>query len=81
MPIPFLVQLAIGVAINYVGYLLMPKPKQEKPPSTEDLENPTAEAGRPIPVVFGSLTVQSPNDIGFWDKESHTRPMKSGGKK
>lgn len=81
MAVNFLVQLAIGVALAYVSFLLAPKPKQPKPPSTEDLESPTAEAGRPIPVIFGSLTLQSPNNIGFWDKESVTRKMKSGGKK
>lgn len=81
MPIPFVAQLVIGVALSYVGYLLQPKPKQPKPPSTSDIENPTAEAGRPKPVVFGSLTVQSPNNIGWWDKEARKRAAKSGGKK
>lgn len=81
MPIPFLAQLAIGVALAYVSFLLMPKPKQPKPPATEDLESPTAEAGRPIPVIFGSLTMKSPNNIGYWDKASVTRKLKSGGKK
>jgi len=81
MPAPFLTQLAIGIALSFVGYLLAPKPKQPKPPSTEELENPTAEAGRPVMVVFGSLTIESPNNMGYWDKESVTRKFKSGGKK
>lgn len=80
MPIPFLVSLVLGVALSFIGYLLAPKPKQPKPPSTEDLESPTADAGRPIPVIFGSLTITSPNNIGYWDKESVTRKVK-GGKK
>lgn len=81
MPIPFLVQLAVGVALSYVGYLLMPKPKAPKPPSVDDLETPTAEAGRPIPVVFGSMTVQSPNNIGFWDKQMVSREANTSGGK
>ncbi|ARB05719.1 tail assembly structural protein [Synechococcus virus S-ESS1] len=80
MPIPFLLQLAIGIGLAYVGYLLMPKPKPPKPPSVEDLESPTAEAGRPIPAIFGSMTIASPNNMGYWDKEVVTRKV-GGGKK
>lgn len=83
MPIPFLVQLVIGIALSYVAYLLAPKPKAAKPPAVEDLENPTAEAGRPIPVVFGSMTISSLNNMGYWDKETIRRDVEtgSGGKK
>lgn len=66
--IPFLIQLAIGVGLQVIGYLLMPKPKTEKPSEVEDLENPTAEAGRPIPVVFGEVEVKGVNVIFFGDK-------------
>lgn len=83
MPIPFLVQLAIGIALSFIGYLLAPKPKAPKPPAAQDMESPTAEAGRPIPVVFGSLTVQSLNNLGYWDKQTIQRDVavESGGKK
>ncbi|AET42300.1 tail assembly chaperone [Ruegeria phage DSS3-P1] len=80
MPLPFIASLLIGVALQVVGYLLMPKPKQPRPPSLEDFKEPTAEAGRPIPVVFGSITVQSPNNLGHWDKEVVTRHIKSSKK-
>lgn len=79
MALPFLGRLLVGIALQVLGYLLAPKPKQAKPPSTSDLEDPTAEAGRPIPVIFGSVTIQSPNNLGFWDKKVATR--KIGGKK
>lgn len=81
MAINFLLQLALGVVMMIVGYMLMPKPKVEKPPSTEDLDDPTAEAGRPIPVIFGSLKMKSPNVMGYWDKESLHRKPRSKGKK
>jgi hypothetical protein len=77
MPIPFLVSMAIGIAISFVGYLLMPKPKGPKLPSLSDLEDPTAESGRPIPVLFGSMTIQSPNNLGYWDKEMIKRKARS----
>lgn len=81
MPIPFIVTLLIGIALNVIGYLLMPKPKQPKPPEMADQEEPTAESGRPIPVVFGSMTISSPNNMGWWDKEMLTRDVSTGGKK
>jgi hypothetical protein len=83
MPIPWIAQLLIGLALAFVSYLLAPKPKQPKPPAAKDLESPTAEAGRPIPVVFGSVTVSSLNNLGYWDKETIRRdvPTGEGGKK
>lgn len=81
MPAPFLVQLLIGIALNVVGYLLMPKPKGPKPEAVKDQEAPTAESGRPIPVIFGSITIQSPNLLDWYDKETVIRDVSSGGKK
>jgi len=81
MPIPFLLQLVIGVGLSIVGYMLMPKPKQQKPEAMQEQEDPTAEAGKPIPVVFGSITLESPNLIGFFDKEMIERTVRTGGKK
>lgn len=75
MAIPFLVQLAIGVVLAVVGYILMPKPPGPKPPSLSDFEAPTAEAGRPIPVVFGSITISGLNNMGDWDKDINEREV------
>ncbi len=76
MAINFFIQLAVGLALNVIGYLLMPKPKQPKPPALKDLEGPTAEAGRPIPVVMGSMTIVGLNNLGDWDKQIRTRETK-----
>lgn len=81
MAIPFLAQLAIGVGFLFVGYLLMPKPKQAKPPSVDDLKEPTAESGRPIPVIVGSIRADDPNILFYGDKDINTREVSSGGKK
>lgn len=83
MPIPFIVSVLISVALSVISYMLMPKPKPPKPPAAKDLESPTAEAGRPVPVTFGSITIMSANNMGYWDKETIQRdvPVDSGGKK
>lgn len=81
MALPFIAQLAIGLGLLFVGYLLMPKPKQPKPPSLDDLKEPTAETGRPIPVIFGSIRADDPNIIFYGDKGINHREVSSGGKK
>ena len=55
------VTLLITIAINIAAYLLTPKPKTAKPEAAQDLEQPTADAGRPIPVIFGTVTVKGVN--------------------
>ena len=68
-PISALIMFAIALAMQVVAYLLMPKPKQPKPDAARDLENPVAEAGKPIPVVFGTVTVKGLNVLWFGDKQ------------
>lgn len=60
--------ILVGLAFQILGYLLAPRPEGQEPPSKDDVETPTAERGKPIPVVFGSVTIMSPNNIGMWDK-------------
>lgn len=80
MALPWLGQLLVGLLLNIVSYLIAPKPKQEQPPSTEDLTEPTAEAGRPMVVVMGSMRVKGSNILGAWDKQSVHRKAKKGKK-
>lgn len=64
----FFIQLAVGIALMVIAFAIMPKPKRDQPDATRDLDNPTAEAGRPIPVVFGTMTVKSANVLWYGDK-------------
>lgn len=68
----FVIQLAIGLALSVISYLLTPRPKQQQPDATKDIEKPTSETGRPIPVVFGTLTIKSPNCLFYTDVVKHT---------
>ena len=70
--VAWLVPLLIGLALNIVSYLLMPKPKSAKPEAAKDMDDPTAEAGREMTVVFGEVTVKSPNCLWFGEKSSST---------
>lgn len=66
--VPLLVQLAIGIGVQVVGYLLMPKPKAKTDTEVKELDDPTAEGGRPIPVIFGEKDVKDVNVLWFGDK-------------
>lgn len=63
--------ILIQLAMLVVSYVLTPKPKVAKPPAAEQSENPVAEAGMPIPKVFGTMRVKSLNTLWFGDKYVH----------
>jgi hypothetical protein len=67
--------LLLAIVFNVIAYLLTPKPKKTKPEAAKDLEDPTADAGRPIPVVFGTVTVKGLNILWFGDKRKLTREV------
>jgi hypothetical protein len=72
--------LAVLVVSVLVSAALAPKPPQPKPASLDDVDAPTAEEGLPIPVVFGTVTLNGPNVL--WYGALRTTPIrKSGGKK
>lgn len=81
MPLPFFAMFLIGFGLMVVAYLLAPKPKEPKPPSLDDFEEPTADAGRPVPVIFGSVDMTGLNVLWYGDKSMKSRKIKSGGKK
>jgi len=63
-----------------VSYALAPKPTQPPKPSLEDFDFPTAEEGRPIPVVFGTAWISGPNILWYGDLDTTAIRVK-GGKK
>ena len=81
MPIPFLVQLLIGVALNIIAYMLMPQPKVAQPPETKEPESPTAEAGIPIRLLSGSKTIKSLNILATMNKQTVRRKVSGSSKK
>lgn len=72
-----LIMLAVSLVLTIAGYLLAPRPKQPQPDSTKDFDDPTADAGRPIPVVFGTKTVKGLNVLWFADKRTFRYKVKA----
>lgn len=62
-------QLAYAVVMMVVSYLLTPKVKTPKPEAATEMDSPTASAGSPVPVLFGTMTIKSSNYLGYWAKE------------
>lgn len=60
--------LFIALAMLVVSYALMPRPKVAKPEAAKDMESPTAEAGRPVPIIFGTITVSGVNVLWYGQK-------------
>lgn len=73
--------LIVSLVLQVIAYLLQPKPKTAQPASTEDMDDPTAEAGRPIPVLFGTITIKGTNIMWYGDKQVTSYKKKSSGKK
>lgn len=75
------IPLLIGLALNIIAYLIMPKPKAPKPEAAKDGENPVAEAGKPLPVLSGSMTIKELNILWYGEKATNVRTITEGGKK
>lgn len=50
-----------------ISYALAPKPPQPALPAVGEIEAPTAEEGRPLGVVFGTVWVSGPNVVFYGD--------------
>lgn len=74
----FLLLFLVGLALNVVAYLLLPKPKQSQDSTTTDMENPTADASRPIPKIFGSMRINGLNFLWYGEKEKDMVKLKTG---
>lgn len=72
--------LAILIVASLIASALAPKPPVPKPATIADFDVPTAEQGRPIPVVFGTVLVTGANVVWYGDLEAKAI-KKKGGKK
>ena len=70
----------VFIASLVVSYAMMPKPETRPPDGLDEIQAPTAEIGREIPVLFGTRKMDGPNVV--WYGDLRTVPVKKkGGKK
>lgn len=71
------VQLIIMIIMMIISYVLTPRPKSGDNAPPDALQAPTADASRPIPVVFGTITIKSPNCLWYGDISQQTLKVKA----
>lgn len=78
----FIARLVLALALSAISYALNPRQKNEPPRAAalDDFSLPTAEEGRAIPVVFGTVLMTGPNVV--WAGDLKVNPIREkGGKK
>lgn len=61
-------------------YAMAPKPQSRPPAGLDEIQAPTAEEGREIPVLFGTRDLKGPNVVWYGDLATEA-VRKKGGKK
>jgi hypothetical protein len=74
----FPIAIVLFLVSTAISILLAPKPPRPAAATLADFDFPTAEEGRPIPVVFGTRYVTGPNVLWYGDLSSKAIRKKSG---
>lgn len=70
-----------SLIVSYIIQVaLQPKPQAPKAASLADFDVPTAEEGRPIPVVFGTVVITGANCVWYGDLGKKAIKSKKGKK-
>ena len=72
--------LILSVASTILSALMQPRPLPPIAASLSDFQVPTAEEGRPVPVIFGTVLIKGANVIWYGDlkKEEIPAPDRGG---
>jgi hypothetical protein len=70
--------IIVMAVVLILGVALAPKPQGPKAAEIEDFDFPTAEEGRPIPVIFGEVDIRGSNVLWYGDLEVRAIKKRSG---
>lgn len=73
-----LVYFIVMVAVTLLSLALAPGPKSQKPPLLGDFSVPTAQDGRDITMIFGTVWIDDPNIINYGNLRTRPIHAKSG---
>ena len=66
--------LGLGILFSYLAFILRPKPEAPPPSTIEDSSVPIVNASDPIPKIYGTVWIKSPD--GVWYGGLRTVPIK-----
>ena len=72
--------IAVFVVALVVSFAMTPKPQTQKPAGINEVNVPTAEEGREIPVIFGTMLIEDINIVDHRNLRT-VAIRKKGGKK
>lgn len=71
--------LVLMVVSTIISMVFRPKPIPPAAAALSDFTVPTADPGRPIPIIFGTVLVKGPNVVWFGDLRTVPIQAPSGG--
>ena len=71
--------IAVFIVALVVAFAMAPNAQQQSP-AIQEVEAPTAEEGRAIPVLFGTRDIKGPNVVWYGDVKVVAIKKKGGGK-
>ena len=71
------IAIALYAATTILSYIFRPKP--EGPAELDEFDFPTADNQRPIPVIFGTVLLRSPNVLWYGDLRTQEVTKNAGG--
>lgn len=71
--------IAFAVIALFV-YTRIPKPQAAPRPGLGEIQAPTADPSRDIPVIFGTVDLNAPNTVWYGDLRTVAIKEKTGGK-
>jgi len=71
--------IAVFIVALVVAFAMAPNAQQQSP-AIQEVEAPTADEGRAIPVLFGTRDIKGPNVVWYGDVKA-VAIKKKGGKK
>ena len=75
-----LIALVMMVVSYAISYTLTPRPERNDAVAG-NMEVPTAEAGKNIPVIFGTILIKDTNVIDYFDPQIDAIKRSTGGGK
>jgi len=79
MPILMIIALVLMVIAMVVSIIFRPKPIPPFAAGLSDFQVPSADTGRPVPVIFGTVLIKGPNVVWYGDMYADPVPAPSGG--